>query len=194
MNNEFRLQGEAPLSGTKIVVKFVLRYGTDGHKLLSEAGFAPMLFSVRWLPAGWLMVVMERVDAPHWKKPNAAHCDQLREAVAKLHAANLVHGDLREANVLISEARVLLIDFDWCGKAGVAQYPLFINPFLDEPADHCQSQLFGDELDINSMLLSKKDQDKKNAGRRKRPDGALDNEIMKNEHDDALLEQLLAMQ
>jgi Ser/Thr protein kinase RdoA (MazF antagonist) len=39
------------------------------------------------------------------------------------HDSDFVHGDLRESNILCDGERVMLIDFDWGGKAGVVSYP-----------------------------------------------------------------------
>jgi predicted DNA binding CopG/RHH family protein len=40
------------------------------------------------------------------------HADTIRDAVASLHAAGIVHGDLAHRNVLIQDGRVRVIDFD----------------------------------------------------------------------------------
>ena len=36
---------------------------------------------------------------------------------------NLVHGDLREQNILCQEDKIMLIDFDWGSIVGEARYP-----------------------------------------------------------------------
>ena len=36
---------------------------------------------------------------------------------------NLVHGDLREQNILCQEDKIMLIDFDWGSIVGEAHYP-----------------------------------------------------------------------
>jgi len=36
---------------------------------------------------------------------------------------DLVHGDLREPNILCVGEKVMLIDFDWGGRVGEAYYP-----------------------------------------------------------------------
>jgi len=46
---------------------------------------------------------------------------------------DLVHGDLRDANIICKEDSVMLVDFDWSGKVGEASYPtLELNPELLE--------------------------------------------------------------
>ncbi|KAH9918870.1 uncharacterized protein B0H18DRAFT_882474 [Fomitopsis serialis] len=52
-----------------------------------------------------------------------AHVASLRAAVRTLHERGFVFGDLRHPNVLVVGERMVLIDFDWCGKAGEARYP-----------------------------------------------------------------------
>jgi serine/threonine protein kinase len=53
-----------------------------------------------------------------------------------LHAANLVFGDLRPPNVMITKAKeVKLIDFDWAGDLGQAQYPCLISPSIHWPTE-----------------------------------------------------------
>ena len=40
-----------------------------------------------------------------------------------------MHGDVREANILVSEeGHAQLIDFDWSERAGTARYPSLVNP------------------------------------------------------------------
>jgi tRNA A-37 threonylcarbamoyl transferase component Bud32 len=39
------------------------------------------------------------------------------------HDEGLVHGDLREPNILCDGEKMMLIDFDWGGEVGKACYP-----------------------------------------------------------------------
>ena len=51
-----------------------------------------------------------------------------------LHKNDLVIRNLRGPNALTtSDGRVLLIGFDWCGKAGEARYPIDLNMAPDMP-------------------------------------------------------------
>ena len=52
---------------------------------------------------------------------NPAHIASLRSAITTLHEHGLVFGDLRRPNVLLMGDRVVLVDFDWCGKEGEAR-------------------------------------------------------------------------
>lgn len=52
--------------------------------------------------------------------------DGLKKIVDEFHSEGLVHGDLRDVNLLIPESdktKVIIIDFDWGGKAGEVRYP-----------------------------------------------------------------------
>ncbi|KAH8091693.1 hypothetical protein BXZ70DRAFT_1011097 [Cristinia sonorae] len=132
---------------SKLVVKFVDRYGADAHRLLANAGYAPALHYFGSLdgrtPATApdvmksglyigpvRMVVMEYVegttlhDAVHDREDIPANVRQeTTRALSILHNAGFVYGDLRSPNVMLSKSGLKLIDFDWAGKEGVATYP-----------------------------------------------------------------------
>lgn len=77
-------------------------------------------------------MIMDYVAAAaHFSRPRNSHStvvvEALRRAIQKLHADDLVFGDLREPNVLVSGQSVMLVDFDWCGKAGEARHPSDVN-------------------------------------------------------------------
>lgn len=92
-----------------IIQPFCCSYSVAGHEALQSAGFAPRLLGCEKLPGRWLMVVTEpllgacmfdQMDA--MEKPK----DALRAAVAALHNAGFVHGDLRDCNVLARKQQV----------------------------------------------------------------------------------------
>ena len=78
---------------------------------------------------GWYVVVMEKIDE------------------ADFHGKGLVvHGGLRLANFVFAESdgtrKMLLVDFDWGGKEGVAAFP---------------PTILNDELGVqNSRILNRK--------------------------------------
>jgi hypothetical protein len=119
--------------GDEVIIKFVRQYGTAGHLLLSSHSppLAPRLYSVSSVGAGWLMVVMEKIVNPKTlsENPPLVIRQSLLKAVSLLHSENLVHGDLRSNNLLVSrdETQLYLIDFDWCGKENEGVYPNFMN-------------------------------------------------------------------
>jgi serine/threonine protein kinase len=66
---------------------------------------------------------LDKARLSSWLKP------KLSGLVHSFHEQDLVHGDLRDANVLVWEdgEEVKLIDFDWGGNAGEVRYPSAIN-------------------------------------------------------------------
>ncbi|KAL6305761.1 hypothetical protein BKA93DRAFT_195456 [Sparassis latifolia] len=57
---------------------------------------------------------------------------KIEELVRSLHSASYVHGDVRDSNILVAprengDMDVRLVDYDWAGMAGEAQYPPLIN-------------------------------------------------------------------
>ena len=123
------------------MVKFVQMYNFAAHRLLAAHNLAPRLLypeNVADEPAidvsGLKLVVMEFVDGvtAHDAYGNATTLPDLifhevEKATMVLHANGLVFGDLRPPNIMVSEQRTHLIDFDWCGKDGVGMYPASLN-------------------------------------------------------------------
>ena len=164
---------KAKSSGQKLVIKFVDRYGVEAHQLLADAGLAPQLLycgllngeddvrdsgsrAVGITKDGGLyvgptrMVVMEyikgttAVERASW--PNDAR-KQVEEAVQKLHAAQLVFGDLRGPNVIFSEeGKAFLIDFDWAGRVNEAWYPRNLSTGVEWPVK-------AEELEMEPILM-----------------------------------------
>ncbi|DAZ94907.1 TPA: hypothetical protein N0F65_003077 [Lagenidium giganteum] len=124
--------------GNEVIVKFAKRYGMEVHQYCSSAGFAPALICCESLPNGWFFVVMERlplIPLSRVEVNDRMVRHQLIEIKSHLAAASLVHGDLRENNVMWDPVkhRVVLIDFDWSGKDGTDTYPPFMNPEIMWP-------------------------------------------------------------
>ncbi len=119
----------APEANAKpIVVKFTRTYSEVVHRLLASEGFAPELFAVEDLAGGWKMVVMEYLAG--WvmlgKVPLQERLrfrEKLEKALGVIHGRELVHGDVRCPNILVSEEDIKFVDFDHCGKEGVKRYP-----------------------------------------------------------------------
>ena len=53
--------------------------------------------------------LLEKVEGRHATPDDLATC---RTAVSRLHALGIIHGDLNKHNFLISEFRVVLLDFE----------------------------------------------------------------------------------
>lgn len=106
------------------------------HRLLAALPIqrAPILhfFSCIDSVGGLFVVIMGHVAPATEARWTAVPPAALREAVAALHTKNYVHGDLRRPNIiLVNDANLILIDFDWGGHDGVAKCLGSI--FLDEP-------------------------------------------------------------
>lgn len=132
----------ATLPATKqdVIVKFTARYSEEAHRLLAKAQLAPTLHYCEQVMGDLFMIVMDRVDGTSiWqlqqdKSPiSAVVPTKVVEAVGILHANNIVHGDLRDPNILYSESNesVMLVDFDWPGKDGEGTYPATLNRSAD---------------------------------------------------------------
>ncbi|TDL20575.1 hypothetical protein BD410DRAFT_821803 [Rickenella mellea] len=120
----------------EVVVKFTARYSEEAHRLLAEAQLAPALHYCGRVVGDLFMIVMDRVDGTSiWqlkqdKTPIPSVVPtKVEEAVRILHDNNIVHGDLRDPNILYSASSnsVMLVDFDWPGKHGVCRYPATLN-------------------------------------------------------------------
>ncbi len=88
-------------------------------RLMGEARAAgvsvPILYDIDLLEN---KLVMEFVDGPTAKTvldkggtPAMAVCRKIGEAIARLHAADIVHGDLTTSNMILRDRRLVMIDF-----------------------------------------------------------------------------------
>jgi serine/threonine protein kinase len=119
---------EPQANATPIVVKFTRTYSEDVHRRLANRGFAPELYAVEDLAGGWKMVVMEYLSG--WEmlgkiahEERLKYKEKLQQALGVIHDRELVHGDVRGPNILVSGDDIKLIDFDHCGTEGETRYP-----------------------------------------------------------------------
>jgi hypothetical protein len=125
-------------SNKTILVKFTQLYSLQLHEFCASHGQALTVLGFKEIPGGWSVMAMDYIDPPVHPSdlPNLSRlCDQwnddLTNLVKAFHEVNLVHGDLRDPNILCNRDKVMLIDFDWGGKEGEAFYPLMrLNPEL----------------------------------------------------------------
>ena len=137
-------------SAQDIVVKFVERYSESAHHTLAEANLAPRLLHygpLQWSPqrpgGSLYMVAMEYIDGDTLASAKSTMNEDmvkrvksdLKRALTLLHEKDLVFGDLRPPNVMITKEgkRVKLIDFDWAGVAGQVEYPHLLSPAVTWP-------------------------------------------------------------
>jgi hypothetical protein len=137
--HEFRSPFVAKLvqDGTdvEVVVKFTANYNELAHRILADEGLAPKLYACQRVIGNLFMVVMEHLegtpmsaDIPENSLEDSVF-DDIRRAIGFLQRHNLVHGDLRAANIVVepNRAHAKVIDFDWAGMSGIDRYRLTIN-------------------------------------------------------------------
>lgn len=113
-----------------VVIKFTATYCEGAHRKLAKMGLAPSLWFCGHVESvGMYVVVMDHGSGvgDYARLVKKEHVEQLRAAVQALHEEDYVHGDIREPNILVTKDGLKFIDFDWCGKAGVARYPADIS-------------------------------------------------------------------
>ncbi|TBU21699.1 hypothetical protein BD311DRAFT_192508 [Dichomitus squalens] len=127
----------AKLNDKAVLVKFCTRYGADAHRYLAGKNLAPVLHHCIELVGKVTMVVMDVVEdaaSAYYKYIDRdlpkSLVDEVEKAAKALHDEGYVHGDIRRPNIMVREGdmlSVMLIDFDWAGKAGQTRYPVSLN-------------------------------------------------------------------
>ncbi|KAI9464007.1 hypothetical protein BJY52DRAFT_1250959 [Lactarius psammicola] len=145
--NRFLYLATLDSTGNKVVVKFTRRYFPQLHLFCAEQGRAPQLLGYGIIPGSWHVVVMEWIDQEETNLQNFAPqylstwSENLKSLVKDFHDKGWVHGDLRDANLIVSNqeaGRVMLVDFDWGGdaSAGPVHYPTaLVNEELINPME-----------------------------------------------------------
>jgi hypothetical protein len=138
--NRFLYHADNVSNKTPILVKFTRRYSTALHKFCADRGHAPQLLGFENLPGGWMAVVMEYLESAQglqeaWKSGGQGDAMRWQKEMAGLvkdfHDAGFVHGDLRDANFVVTNSgvagakdrKIMLLDFDWGGKEGEVFFP-----------------------------------------------------------------------
>ena len=124
--------------GQIVIIKFTDQYNAEAHQLLANQGLSPQLYYVSNNASNrWQMIVMDIIDhininaiIEHNQRLHVF--SEVKRALDILHREDMVFGDLRLPNILVSsvgeQTHVKLVDFDWCGKEGMAKYPSILNP------------------------------------------------------------------
>jgi len=117
--------------GKEILVKFTLHYSIALHEFCAARQKSPQILGFDQLPGGWYCVAMEYyssaaplLHAACLETRGREWMVELQDLVKSFHAEELVHGDLRDTNIICDGERFYLIDFDWGGKLGEACYPV----------------------------------------------------------------------
>ena len=129
-----RLLYKAKLKDSERVslVKFARQYSPKLHDICAKAGHAPALLAYQRLPGGWHGIAMD-FEADTVPITHHSHISEhlerwetdLNNLIGHFHGQGFVHGDLRDANILIgNDGTVKLVDFDWGGEEGEVWYPM----------------------------------------------------------------------
>jgi hypothetical protein len=153
--NEKRFLYLAKMQNNYVIVKFTRRYSTDLHQFCANRGHAPKLLGYGTVPGGWHVVLMELVDRDISKTLAhyaPTHLDRWEEDLTRLveefHGVGLVHGDLRDANLIVRRGepeRIILVDYDWGGKHGDVSFP----------SRHLHEDLTEGEGELESLEITK---------------------------------------
>ena len=115
----------------EIYVKFTRQYSIELHSFCAAKGLAPKLLGFERLIGGWIVLAMQKVDIVEpWEMKSFSDVGTWKQEILALvqafHEEDLVHGDLRLRNFIFTKEsphRILLVDFDWGGKAGKTFFP-----------------------------------------------------------------------
>jgi serine/threonine protein kinase len=144
----------------KLLVKFVRSYGKDLHQHCADLGYAPPLLGFEKVSGGWNMVVMQFMEdhTPFstFSRRSSVSSNlraKFKRLVDSFQKKNFVHGDLRASNLLVHE--------DENGRLSMKLVDF---------------DWGGSEGEVRYPLaLNRKDI--------KRPEGAVDGELITKEHD-----------
>lgn len=146
-----------------VAVKFARTYSKEVHECLANRvrPLAPKLWYCQRIPelGDWWAIVMDYVEecSMETRKMDKEQVKRdVRDAVDALHGKNLVHGDLRWANILITEDKTMVVDFDWAGTEGQVTYPASRNREIKWPED---STVLGSIMHEHDLEMLKKFED-----------------------------------
>ncbi|KAI9455631.1 hypothetical protein HD554DRAFT_2225709 [Boletus coccyginus] len=146
----------------QICIKFTRRYSEEAHLHCAKSGHAPTLRGFEKLPGGWYMVVMDRLvgydllaDLSETDRLPKSVFDAIRGQLDDLHDQQLVHGDIRDTNLLVKNDdrnKFMIIDFDWAGQVGVVRYPPYVNHVdIERPDDATDGLLIEADHDVTML-------------------------------------------
>ncbi|KAI0306240.1 hypothetical protein B0F90DRAFT_726323 [Multifurca ochricompacta] len=115
----------------EVIVKFTRRYFPHFHEFCVRDGLAPELLGYGY---GWHVVMIEWIDNEESKiecylsKYLGKWLKDFRQLVGAFHRKGWVHGDPRDAILIINKKnpkKIMLVDFDWGGDliSGPVWYP-----------------------------------------------------------------------
>ncbi|KAF8308850.1 uncharacterized protein EI90DRAFT_3107321, partial [Cantharellus anzutake] len=157
--NEEKLVFYGTAGDDKICIKFVRRYSKDAHHTCSLLGFAPALRGFQSIPGGWSMVVMDFID-------NTYH--ELEDSYAKASFETEIRTkvtSLHQAGYVHGDIRTTNIMVRKDGKPGI----LLVDFDWAGKIEEVRYPMNMNNVDI------------------KRPEGASDDQLIKAEHDIAMI-------
>ena len=155
---------DQPYSG-KCIVKFTSKYSKAAHDHLTSRYMAPRIRNCIRISADWTAVIMDMslykvlFDLQLSKVEQDRVKRQVMRIVEILHEGGFVHGDVRDSNILVDPASLVindvsvhLIDFDWAGRVGEARYPMRVNRMtVKRPAGVEGGELITQQHDIEMV-------------------------------------------
>ncbi|KAF8193340.1 hypothetical protein BJ912DRAFT_960767 [Pholiota molesta] len=140
-------------SSAQLIVKVVKRYGQAAHHCLAKGMLAPRLLLCQPIIGNLIIVVMERAKGRPLNSfigddllalNGCLVFNRLKEALTLLEREKLVHGDLRDVNIMVDDSNpqavtVSIVDFDWAVKHDEGFYPDNIN--VEELRDRWHSDV-----------------------------------------------------
>ncbi|KAK2463915.1 hypothetical protein APHAL10511_004087 [Amanita phalloides] len=125
--NRFLYIAKALTNKEIVLIKFSQRYSIELHEHCLNSGHAPQIFAFERLPGGVAMEYIQSgvpiTGSSHSPKNQQRWIAELEGLVADFHGKDLVHGDLRDSNIMCEGDSMMLLDFDWAGKDGEVFYP-----------------------------------------------------------------------
>ncbi|CAG8655701.1 14894_t:CDS:2 [Funneliformis caledonium] len=118
------------------------------------------------LQNGFMMIVMDYVDGDPLttqKINTMSHNNRkivmkdMEKAVAALHEQNIVFGDLRNLNILVTRKGTILVDFEWCGRHSIDIYPVTMSTEIPWPQGANPGALLMQAHDVHWLQVIKHD-------------------------------------
>ncbi|CAG8601721.1 12019_t:CDS:2, partial [Funneliformis mosseae] len=83
--------------------------------------------------------------------------DKNNDRIGALHEQNIVFGDLRHLNILVTRKGTILVDFEWCGRHSIDRYPVTTSTEIPWPQGANPSALLMQAHDVHWLQVIKHD-------------------------------------
>ncbi|GIL42556.1 hypothetical protein Vafri_518 [Volvox africanus] len=162
--------GASKVMPVEVVVKLCRNYGLEAHMAWAAIGLAPKVLHSEQLPGGWLLIEMELLPMPGWRRLSDLPGTEAEEALHSVNKSlekahmetNMVHGDVRPPNCLVWRCgpmdagpwQVRFVDFEWAGRQGEATYPACLNPTIPWPTGVDYGEKLQPEHDVKLLAAT----------------------------------------